>query len=460
MEERITTLFHEGKIKKNNDYILYWVQSSLFFDDNFTLAYALQQAKKYKKKIRCIFLLQKQFPNANTRNMDFLLQGLFAYQKGLADIGLFLEIIFADDKKVVEIFDAAVSIVTDEAHHFFQRKKIEARAKSTQVQLSVLENNLVIPVQQAYPKMAYNARILRKPLTTKVLAFFEEEKQRITASYLREQLLHYQIESFKSGTLLEKEQQEILYQEVMQQLIKIAKVTQRKGGYEAARESWDLFFEQLASYGTAKKINVLEQQSMMGAYLHFGQMSPVTLVRRLLYAEPTVGGNNFFEQLVIRRELSFNYEYYSNEAKLSFNYLPLWAKKTFIDHQDDGRQHTYTYEQLAAAKTHDNIWNAAQKQLLKEGYMHNYLRMYWGKKVIEWTPTYEDALQILQELNDTYQLDGRDANGNAGILWCFGLHDRAWQERPIFGKLRYMNAAGVRRKTNIDEYIAYYTCKI
>jgi len=160
----------------------------------------------------------------------------------------------------------------------------------------------------------------------------------------------------------------------------------------------------------------------------------------------------YLEELIIRRELSMNYVYY-NTAYDTFEGLPLWAKTTLLKHEKDPRPYLYSKEELETAQTHDPFWNAAEKEMTQTGKMQGYMRMYWGKKILEWTKSPQDAFQIALSLNNKYELDGRDPNGFTGIAWCFGKHDRAWKERPIFGKVRYMNDTGLTRKFNMTPYI-------
>jgi len=162
---------------------------------------------------------------------------------------------------------------------------------------------------------------------------------------------------------------------------------------------------------------------------------------------------SFLEELIVRKELSDNYCYY-NQNYDSFKGFPDWAKKTLNDHRKDEREYLYSLSEFENAATHENLWNAAQMEMVNTGKMHGYLRMYWAKKILEWTESPEEALRIAIYLNDKYELDGRDANGYAGCAWAIGgVHDRAWSERPVFGKIRYMNENGARRKSEVDTYI-------
>jgi deoxyribodipyrimidine photo-lyase len=194
----------------------------------------------------------------------------------------------------------------------------------------------------------------------------------------------------------------------------------------------------------------------MSSYLHFGQISPLTLALEVKKANRRkVGEQNiesFLEELIVRRELAINFAHYTPDYD-AYTCIPGWAAKTLADHTGDTRDHLYSKDELAAAKTHDPYWNAAMLEMIHTGFMHNYMRMYWGKKILEWSRTPEEAFQTTIELNNRYFLDGRDPSSHAGVSWIYGVHDRAWAERPIFGKVRYMAASGLERKCDIKGYV-------
>jgi deoxyribodipyrimidine photo-lyase len=160
----------------------------------------------------------------------------------------------------------------------------------------------------------------------------------------------------------------------------------------------------------------------------------------------------YMEELIVRRELSMNFCYYDEDYD-TLDCIPDWARQTLNEHREDPREYVYSFEEFERAETHDPYWNAAQQEMVKSGKMHGYMRMYWGKKILEWTEDPADAFEIAIRLNNKYELDGRNPNGYAGVAWCFGNHDRAWQERKVFGKVRYMNANGLRRKFDADAYV-------
>jgi deoxyribodipyrimidine photo-lyase len=193
--------------------------------------------------------------------------------------------------------------------------------------------------------------------------------------------------------------------------------------------------------------------SHMSKYLHFGHISPIWLALAARKAS-TKGDNieSFVEELVVRRELSMNFVFYTKDYD-SYSNLPDWARKTLQEHKDDEREYTYTRKQLESAGTHDEYWNAAMKEMVHTGYMHNYMRMYWGKKILEWSNTPEHAYRTTLYLNNKYFLDGRDPNSFANVAWVFGQHDRGWTEREVYGKVRYMSAGGLERKSKPEQYV-------
>lgn len=196
--------------------------------------------------------------------------------------------------------------------------------------------------------------------------------------------------------------------------------------------------------------------SCLSPYFHFGHLSPQRAALeaskcKSIHKESVEG---FLEEMVIRRELSDNYcHYVTNYDKLDAAYD--WAKETLDAHRNDKREYLYTLEELEKAKTHDKLWNAAQKEMTSLGKMHGYIRMYWAKKILEWTESPEQAIEFGIYLNDKWELDGRDPNGYVGIMWSMaGIHDQGWRERPVFGKIRYMNYQGCKRKFDIEKYVA------
>jgi deoxyribodipyrimidine photo-lyase len=191
--------------------------------------------------------------------------------------------------------------------------------------------------------------------------------------------------------------------------------------------------------------------SRLSAYLHFGQLSAQRIA--LATKQSKLESDSFLEELIVRKELADNYVLY-NPNYDNFEGLPEWAKKTLNKHLEDPREYVYTLKQFEEGKTQDPIWNAAQLQMVKSGYMHGYVRMYWAKKILEWSKDPQAAIKTAIYLNDKYELDGQDPNGYVGVMWAIGgVHDRPWQERKIFGMVRFMNDKGMKRKFDVDAYI-------
>jgi deoxyribodipyrimidine photo-lyase len=216
--------------------------------------------------------------------------------------------------------------------------------------------------------------------------------------------------------------------------------------------------KKLKLYEKHKNDPSLNGQSQLSPYIHFGQLSTQRIALSISSMDPDEKySTSFLEELIVRKELSENFCWY-NKSYDSTDSFPSWAKKTLADHENDIRPYIYSLEEFELANTHDSLWNAAQKELILTGKMHGYMRMYWAKKILEWTHTSEEALRICIHLNDLYSLDGRDPNGYAGIAWSIGgVHDRPWFTRPIFGMVRYMNDTSLLKKYDCSDYISTYS---
>jgi deoxyribodipyrimidine photo-lyase len=233
------------------------------------------------------------------------------------------------------------------------------------------------------------------------------------------------------------------------------------GGRAAKRRLGKFLEERFTDYPGARNDPTRDALSGMSPYLHFGQISSLRVALEVHAWAANQPGHetaveSYLEELIVRKELSDNYCLY-NPHYDSYDGIKPWARTTLDAHLDDPREHLYTLDQLEAAATADNAWNACQIEMMRTGKMHGYMRMYWGKKILEWSEHPAQAIEHAIYLNDTYNLDGCDPNGYTGILWSIGgLHDRAWAERPVFGKIRYMNFNGLKRKFNLQAYIDHW----
>ncbi|MBN1298152.1 MAG: deoxyribodipyrimidine photolyase, partial [Actinobacteria bacterium] len=228
-----------------------------------------------------------------------------------------------------------------------------------------------------------------------------------------------------------------------------------KPGYANAINMLENFIENgLNIYDTKRNDPNEPAQSNLSPYIHFGQISAQRVALEIIKMDIDESKKEtFLEELIIRRELSDNFCYY-NPCYDSFEGFPAWARDSLDHHRPDKRDYIYTLEEFENAKTHDPLWNAAQMEMAKTGKMHGYMRMYWAKKILEWTSSPDEAVKYAVYLNDSYSLDGRDPNGYTGIAWSIGgVHDRAWNQRKVFGKIRYMSYNGCSRKFDILSYI-------
>jgi len=236
---------------------------------------------------------------------------------------------------------------------------------------------------------------------------------------------------------------------------KISEVNWIEPGMKAVHLMMNNFIEhKLSKYEAKRNDPNIDGQSNLSPYLHFGQISAQRIALEILKKSTSASEREvFLEELIVRRELADNFCFY-NEHYDQFKGFPDWAKKTLREHRRDRREFIYSLDQLEKGETHDDLWNAAQEEMVKSGKMHGYMRMYWAKKILEWTETPEEALGMAIFLNDKYELDGRDPNGYVGVAWSLGgVHDRAWFPRPIFGKIRYMSYRGARSKFDVRAYI-------
>jgi deoxyribodipyrimidine photo-lyase len=226
------------------------------------------------------------------------------------------------------------------------------------------------------------------------------------------------------------------------------------GGTSAATAVLRAFLrDQFADYAVNRNQPQTDHVSHMSKYLHFGQISPIAIALAIAAQGEDENSQTYLEELIVRRELPMNFVFYEPDYD-SYACLPEWARTTLAEHARDRREPGYTARQLEDAATEDPYWNAAMNEMKHVGYLHNHMRMYWGKKILEWSASPEEAYATTLRLNNTYFLDGRDANSFANVAWVFGQHDRGWTERPVFGKTRSMTAGGLERKADPRAFVA------
>ena len=439
--DRIIPLTPGKKIQKG-DYVLYWMQAAQRTDANFALEYAIHQANKQNLPLLVFFGLTDQFPDANLRHYQFLLQGLQEVSKSLYTRGI--QLIIRHGSPTHSITDLAASaslVIVDRGYLRIQREWRSRVAQTLDCPLIQVESEVIIPIQTTSSKEEYSAATIRPKINKNLHRFLVEIPPT--------KILHSST-SLDIDSVSLQDPSAVLHHLSID--TSVPPVPHLHGGTREAQEHLAGFITQgLDVYHLYKNNPGQDVLSHMSPYLHFGHISPLYIAIQVM-GRGGPGAQAYLEELIIRRELACNFVFY-NPAYDSFQGLPTWAGETLTEHVTDKRDYHYTLSELEQAKTHDPYWNAAQLEMIQTGKMHGYMRMYWGKKVLEWSPTPQEAYQTVLALNNKYELDGRDPNGFAGVAWCFGKHDRPWPEREIFGKIRYMTAQGLKRKFDMDTYI-------
>ena len=427
----------------SGSYVLYWMQASVRCDYNHALEFAVARANTLAKPLACCFGVTDTYPEANERHYSFMLQGLAEVQQDMKRLrGMKLDVFKRSPELVaVDLSQDACEVVTDMGYVRIQRAWRKKLSEQTPCVVWQVESEAVVPVELASDKDEFAARTLRPKIWVHAKKFLTQLQQQeladkspvATASRCTASLLDL---SDIPGLLASMEIDRTVPQ-----------VPEFQGGRSAAMAFLQQFIDtKLKQYGVGRNEPGESVQSNLSPYLHFGQISPVEIILAVSKTSaPKSSKDSFIEELLIRRELAFNFCWFNSHYD-SIACLPDWAKKTIGEHKKDKRDYVFDLERLESGQTHDEYWNAAQLEMVVTGKMHNYLRMYWGKKVIEWTPDMETAFKWLLYLNNKYELDGRDPNSFAGVAWIFGKHDRAHAERAIFGKLRYMSKDGITRK--------------
>ena len=435
-----------GLERGRGKYVLYWVQGCVRLSHNDGLAFAAQEADRLKLPLVVYFGISDEYPEASYRHYHVLLEGVLELYEELRARGIRMVIAgISPEKGAVALGRDAACIITEKAYVRHERQWRTFVASHTEVPFYEVESNLLVPVEIASQKEEYSAYTLRRKIEPMISYYAGDGAQT---------QMEYRGPLYADDLSLEDIREEraelvLAHTAVDRSVDRVPAVT---GGYTRAKEQLRDFIEnRLDGYSAYSGDPARDFSSNLSLYLHYGFISPVEIYREVIGADtPSVA--DFIEQLIVRRHLAFNFVYY-NPLYDSFEGLPQWAKRTLSVHQEDVRENLYTFSQLEAGSTHDQYWNAAQKELRVTGTMHNYMRMYWGKKILEWSPTPAEAFDRALKLNNRYQLDGRDPNGFTGVAWCFGKHDRPWSEREVFGQIRYMNDRGLKRKFDMERYL-------
>lgn len=439
--ERVRIL--SSQASRAGKFVLYWMQSSHRTKDNPALLYAIERADHAGLPLVVFFGLDRSYPEARLRHMQFMVEGLADVARSLEEMGIFfaLQQVSPQEGACTMARDASL-VVVDRGYLRHQREMYRYVVEHCRCPFVQVEGNVVVPVEAASPKEEYSAATFR-PKIERIMDRFLHPAEPVVPRHPARfpgipTLAGEPVPSIINGLHLDS---------------RVLPSQRFRGGSAIAEKRFTEFLDRrLDTFAEGRNDPGGTGSSGMSPYLHFGQVSPITLTL-LARERGGAGVPAFLEELIVRRELAVNFVHYNTDYD-SFASLPAWARQTLAKHENDPREYLYSRDELEQAATHDPYWNAAQREMVKTGSMQGYMRMYWGKKILEWSPTPKEAWETALSLNNAYEIDGRDPNGYAGVAWCFGKHDRPWKERKIFGMVRYMNSAGLERKFAMDRYLA------
>jgi len=447
---------HSGPVRGGCDFVLYWMQIQRRAESNDALNFAVEQANAHGLPVLVYEGLRHDYPHASDRIHTFVLENARSMRNRLHEKGIghafYLERNRRDRRKIVKgLLRRAAMVVTDHYPAFIipgHNRALARLAEAEGVAAVAVDSCGVVPLAE-FPKREYAARTLRPRI---------------------HRLLPYCLVPVadpgprRSGVRIDPGFRTEDWRESIAGKVASCAIDHRvpavsghlPGGRAAALARLKAFLaDGLNRYDDESNDPSRNATSGLSPYLHFGMISAREVALAVRGARPRSDRNAaaFLEQLIVRRELAFNFCAHEPRHN-SLDALPDWARRTLAEHDGDDREATYRREEFEQARTHDELWNACQDEIRLTGVMHNYVRMLWGKKILEWSASHAGALRTMTALNDRYGLDGRDPNSYTSFLWCFGLHDRAWGERPVYGKIRSMSSDATRRKVDAAAYIA------
>lgn len=446
-KKRVRILTKQKDVPDDTNGILYWMFREQRAQDNWALLYAQRLALKLQLPLVVVHCVLPSFLGATYRHYYFSLTGLKETSKDLAAKNIQLHELIGEPHEVISAFVKKHNIgavVTEQFPLRVAKEWTEKLMKNLPKDIPVaqVDAHNIVPVWVASEKLEYAARTIRNKINSKLPDFL---------TYFPD--LAYHPHDFYQKPI-KYDYDEILDTVDVDRSVKPPSwITP---GPAAGIEMLRVFIEKkLNGYSKSRNDPTKDCLSNLSPYFHFGQLAPqraVLEVQAMSKGPLKEDVAIFCEEAVVRRELADNFCFY-NENYDNINGAYDWAKETLRKHAKDKREHVYTEEQLTEGKTHEDIWNAAQMELRKAGKIHGFMRMYWCKKILEWTKSPEEAIRIAMKLNDTYSIDGRDPNGYVGVMWSIcGIHDQGWNERAIFGKIRFMNYQGCKRKFDIARY--------
>jgi len=448
-DKRVTCL-KAAPIPKNARYVLYWMQMAKRAEFNHGLNFAIAKANELKLPLLVYEGLKYDYPYACDRIHQFILENSVELNGRFREKGIRYLFHYERNKRerfptVIRLCQRAALLVSDDFPAFIVPRHNSRVAERIEIPFFIVDSNGVVPLNEM-TKQEYAARTIRPKI------------QRLLPLYLQP-FREENLEKDSLGLKVDCEERK-LSKSAIEKVVASCNINHSvppspyfKGGFIEARRHLVDFLKKLQTYGRDRNEPSLFGTSNLSPYLHFGMISPLEVALEAITAKKDQSSTEaFLEELIVRRELSFNFTKFAGNFE-SLHSLPRWAQETLASHAKDRREHVYSLREFETAQTHDPIWNACQNELLGVGKIHGYMRMYWGKKIIEWSRSPAQALEIMIHLNNQYALDGRDPNSWTGILWCFGLHDRPWGRRPVFGTIRFMSADGLKRKFDVQGYV-------
>jgi deoxyribodipyrimidine photo-lyase len=448
MIDKRVKIITEGK--KGKGPVIYWMSRDQRIRDNWALIYSQKMALKLKAPLVVLFCLVPQFLNATIRQYGFMLRGLEEIEADLKKKNIPFCLRMGRPGEEIARFIKKIhasALVTDFSPLRIKRTWNDSVRKEIHIPFHEVDTHNIVPCWIASPKQEYAAYTFRPKIHRMLVEFLD------TFPPLRTHPL-----SFNGNKTYIDWKKCLRFLKVDNT---VPEIDWLKPGEKAAKKVLQQFInKKMSSYETSRNDPTQDSLSNLSPYLHFGQISAQRVALEVHQGAPSIRSRDtFLEELTVRRELSDNFCYY-NPHYDSLKGFPEWARKSLAKHRRDRREYVYSLKTFEKARTHDDLWNAAQREMMIRGKMHGYMRMYWAKKILEWSESPEKALEIATYLNDRYELDGRDPNGYVGVAWSIGgVHDRAWNERPVFGKIRYMSYNGCRGKFDVNTYISRWSAE-
>ncbi len=429
--------------------VVYWMSRDVRFDDNWSFIFALELAGRTSRRIEVLYIFDPGRCPGTLRSFDFTARGIAELEKRAGELGITFRVfcssvpVEAVVRYAQELEAAAVVCDFNPLREPLRQAKVLAEAFDAAV-IEVDAHNIV-PCRFISDRQEYGAQTLRRKIE-KLLPRFLGRYPSVEEVIAQNNIIPCKSEAADFEQI----------KEVVQPDGFVEPVEDLSPGFKGGMMRLEEFlFDGLEAYDRLRNDPAADAQSGLSPWLHHGYVSAQTAAFAAavrLDSAPLKGG--FLDEIIVRRELSDNFCLY-NPHYDSASGFPAWAEASLSIHRFDKREYLYSFEEFDLARTHDPLWNAAQLQLINRGRMHGYMRMYWAKKILEWSCSADEAMRSAVRLNDRYSLDGCDPNGYAGCAWAVGgVHDRAWPERAVFGKIRYMNYNGCRRKFDIEKYIA------